>query len=51
MKVLALVVLLFSSSLVFCQHPACVVNYAVATQDTLKNLQVGTSTKGCGVGK
>jgi hypothetical protein len=42
MKLLALVVLLFSSSLVFCQQRACMVNYPVATQDTLKNLQGGS---------
>lgn len=45
MKVLALVVLLFSSGLVFCQQSACVVNYAVATQDTLKNLKWSLSPK------
>ena len=46
MKVLALVVLLFSSSLLFCQLSACVVKYAVATQDALKNIKADLSPKG-----
>jgi hypothetical protein len=44
MKFLALAVLLCFPSLAFCQ-PICTVNYAVVTQDTLKNLKFGLSPK------
>jgi hypothetical protein len=43
-EVLALTVLLCFASPAFCQ-PTCTINYAVATQDMLKNLKWGLSAK------
>ena len=44
MKVLALAALMCFAGVAFCQ-PLCTVNYAVVTQDTLKNLKFGLSPK------